>query len=220
MQIQDALSITGAVFASLGGGAIIVFCFSNWLGKIWANRLLEGDRLANSKELQNSMAENKQSPYDGNRKLERLLHHYERQIEEFYGPLFNAVHQIFVANHIQFKLLNASDDHGNKFLTADKAESIREYYQSAYFRNLHNQVREIIGTKLYLIDETAMPDSFYQYLQHSAQEHDQRALWAEYQVNTDFLKGQPWPSSFHKDIKQGFETAMKNYHECLDELKS
>ena len=65
-----------------------------------------------------------------------------------------------------------------------------------------------------------MPESFYLYLKHAAQERDQRTLWKQYQIDTSFLAGEPWPDRFYDDIRRGFETAMRNYERCLDGLKA
>ena len=64
-----------------------------------------------------------------------------------------------------------------------------------------------------------MPESFYEYLKHAAQERDQRTLWKQHHIDTAFLKGQPWPRHFYPDIKQGFEQAMKNYERCVEGLR-
>lgn len=220
MDIQTIFSISAAFLASLGGGVVIVFGASAWLGKVWANRLLESDKFGYAKELAAIKTQLENNQTDRVRKLESQLKHYERQMEEFYGPLFNAVHQIFIANHIQYDLLIASDENGSKRLSPEAIEQVRRYYHSLYFRDLHDQVRTIIGTKLYLIDGAKMPESFYQYLKHSAQEADQRTLWEEYRIDTSFLEGQPWPKRFYSDIKEGFESAMKRYQECLDGINA
>ena len=39
MSVEDVLSIAATILTSLGGGAFIVFTLSNWLGKVWADRL-------------------------------------------------------------------------------------------------------------------------------------------------------------------------------------
>ncbi|GHE21773.1 hypothetical protein [Halomonas urumqiensis] len=44
MTVLDILSIGASIIASLGGGAVIVFALSNWLGKLWAERLMESER--------------------------------------------------------------------------------------------------------------------------------------------------------------------------------
>jgi hypothetical protein len=97
---------------------------------------------------------------DRTRKIEKLLQHYERQVEEFYGPLWNMVRQIYVCNETRDKLVRQ--------LKADQRAAVQEYYQGTYFRPFHDEMREIIKTKLYLIDGPDMPDSFFQYLRHAS----------------------------------------------------
>ena len=41
MGLADFFGAAAAVLASIGGGAVIVLTFSSWLGKVWADRLLE-----------------------------------------------------------------------------------------------------------------------------------------------------------------------------------
>jgi hypothetical protein len=148
---------------------------------------------------------------DRTRKIEKLLHHYERQVEEFYGPLWNMVHQIYVCNETKDKLVRQ--------LTADQRAAVQEYYQGTYFRPFHDEMREIIKTKLYLVDGPDMPDSFFQYLRHASQERDQQELAKNYHIDTSSVRGVPWPQEFHEDIERGFRAAMKHYDECLDGLK-
>ncbi len=40
MNFSDLLEICGAILLSLGGGAVIVFALSKWLGGVWAARIL------------------------------------------------------------------------------------------------------------------------------------------------------------------------------------
>lgn len=41
MNLTFLLELTGAILVSLGGGAAIVFALSNFLGRVWAERLME-----------------------------------------------------------------------------------------------------------------------------------------------------------------------------------
>jgi len=220
MSVAEIFSIAGAVIASIGGGAAVVLALSSWLGKIWANRLMEADKARYAKELETIKAELTRISQDRTRKLESLKRHYERQIEEFYGPLFNMVHQVFVANHIQWELLSVRDSNGQTMINEDNAEKIRDYFHSTYFSPMHAEIRKILSSKLYLIEGSEMPKSFYLYLKHAAQEHDQRSLWRDYKIDTSFLRGEPWPNNFYEDIKSGFERAMKNYALCLEGMKA
>ncbi|HET8923780.1 MAG TPA: hypothetical protein VFN26_12395 [Candidatus Acidoferrum sp.] len=52
MTTGDVWGVAGAVLASLGGGSVIVAAFSNWLGKLWADRLMEKERAQHAKELE------------------------------------------------------------------------------------------------------------------------------------------------------------------------
>lgn len=50
MTIIELIEIIGAVFFALGGGAVIVFALSKWLGGVWAGRILENERAELARE--------------------------------------------------------------------------------------------------------------------------------------------------------------------------
>ncbi|MGF6287016.1 hypothetical protein [Pseudomonas silensiensis] len=43
MSWEEVLKLFGAAIFSLGGGGVVVFALSSWLGKIWAGRILAED---------------------------------------------------------------------------------------------------------------------------------------------------------------------------------
>lgn len=51
MDITGAFRVATAVIVALGGGGAIVLALSNYIGKIWADRLMERDRYEHAKEL-------------------------------------------------------------------------------------------------------------------------------------------------------------------------
>ncbi len=51
MTWSDIMGIVAASILSLGGGGAIVIGFSSWLGKIWANRLMEVERARHAQAL-------------------------------------------------------------------------------------------------------------------------------------------------------------------------
>ena len=200
--ILSSAATTATLVAALG-----------WLLRGWiTQRLTSAIKFEYDRKFGEFNAQLVQLREDRTRKLERLLRHYERQIEEFYGPLWNMVHQLYVCNHTKSQITPR--------LPEDQAAKVERYYQSTYFTPLHDEIRQIIKTKLYLIEGTEMPESFYQYLKHALQERDQRQLSEQHHVNTSFLRGAPWPDGFHDDIKNGFITAMRNYEQCLEGLKA
>jgi len=52
MKYDDIFNIAAAILASVGGSAIIIIGLSSWLAKVWANRILEKDKLKYSSELE------------------------------------------------------------------------------------------------------------------------------------------------------------------------
>lgn len=52
MSTTDIFLVSGAILASVGGAAAIIFGLSSWLGKVWANRILEQDKLRYTSELE------------------------------------------------------------------------------------------------------------------------------------------------------------------------
>jgi len=52
MELTAVLEVTGAILTALGGGAAIILGFSSWLGKLWANRLMEKEKAEHTRELE------------------------------------------------------------------------------------------------------------------------------------------------------------------------
>jgi len=50
MNFADLLSIAGSVFVALGGGAVLVFALAQWLGGIWAARIVEREKIIGVRE--------------------------------------------------------------------------------------------------------------------------------------------------------------------------
>lgn len=46
--MKEIFQITFAIIASIGSGGAIVFALSSWLGKIWAQRIINKDELTNN----------------------------------------------------------------------------------------------------------------------------------------------------------------------------
>lgn len=52
MNIDEVFKIAMAVIGSVGGSALILAAFSNWLGGVWAKRMLQNERAKHSEALE------------------------------------------------------------------------------------------------------------------------------------------------------------------------
>jgi hypothetical protein len=207
MDLQFFVTVLSSAAVSTALTALLLWLLKNLI----AERLKGAIKFEYDQKLTHLDADLKRLSEDRTRKLEGLLKHYERQIEEFYGPLWNLVHQLYVSNETKDRI--------ERRLSAEQRAIVDRYYHETHFRPIHEEIRQIIKTRLYLVDGAAMPDSFYAYLRHALQERDQRELAEQQHIDTSFLKGVPWPEGFHNEIKRGFDTAMKNHDQCLDGIK-
>lgn len=52
MNWDDVFKLAAAILTSVGGASLLIVGLSSWLGKVWANRILEKDRLKYNSELE------------------------------------------------------------------------------------------------------------------------------------------------------------------------
>ena len=57
MNIKEVFMVAGAILGSVGGASVIIIGLSSWLGKVWANRILEKDKLNYTSELEKIKAQ-------------------------------------------------------------------------------------------------------------------------------------------------------------------
>jgi hypothetical protein len=141
---------------------------------------------------------------DRQRATERQMKYCERQIEEFYGPLFSLMHEIFAAEEVQENFIKAK---------SDEETTIRSHFQEDYFLPLHAEMIQILKTKLYLVEGANVPPSFEEYLKHACGDRGRAVLkiWPG--------ESFPWPTDFEEDVKGGLKTVMKKYDDLIRVLE-
>ena len=48
----EVFKLVGAIIGSIGGAGFVILALSNWLGKVWANRLMQSEKAEHDKELE------------------------------------------------------------------------------------------------------------------------------------------------------------------------
>jgi len=84
---EEIWEISLAVLSSLGGGALILFAFSTWLGKVWASRILEKDRLKYQNEMELIKSDITKKIHEHNVAVSRIDSHRAETIQKLYAQL-------------------------------------------------------------------------------------------------------------------------------------
>ena len=142
---------------------------------------------------------------DRQKATERELKYCERQIEEFYGPLFNLMEQIFAAEEVQQNFINAANH---------QAGQIRKYFQDNYFLPFHNEMIQILKAKLHLVEGADVPPSFQEYLKHACDDRAREVLGIYPQPSFQ------WPPAFENHLTVGLKTAMRKYDDLIRRLET
>jgi len=85
MNAYDVLKIVSAALASLGGGGLIVMAMFGWLGRVWADRLMEKERNEHARILEQDRSKYAQE-------LERERAKYAQELEGLKSG-FEATHR-------------------------------------------------------------------------------------------------------------------------------
>lgn len=70
----DILTSVAAILASVGGAGAIILGFSNWLGKIWADRFMQSERQRHAEALELLRSE-------ASKEIERLRHSHQSDMD-------------------------------------------------------------------------------------------------------------------------------------------
>lgn len=103
MNTDEIWKIAGAIIASLGGGALLIAAFSSWLGKVWANRILESDRAKYQTEIEILKSDLNKKIHEHNVAVSRIDAQRAEAIQKLYVLLiewFEAALQIRAPNKL------------------------------------------------------------------------------------------------------------------------
>jgi hypothetical protein len=91
MSVSDIFITAGAILGSIGVGGVTVAALSGWLGKIWANRLMEQDRAKYAADLEALKSRFEQSHRRLQAELDKTIfgHQLKTQTE------FNALRELW-----------------------------------------------------------------------------------------------------------------------------
>lgn len=81
MTLTTVIEVAAAILVSLGGAGAIIIWAASWLGKVWANRILESDRRKYGEELERVRSELETSRRLLQAELDKAIHVHRVQFE-------------------------------------------------------------------------------------------------------------------------------------------
>ena len=138
MDFQSAINLFGAVVVSLGGSSALVFGLSSFIGKIWANKLMEKDKSKYTQEIEKLKNELQTNI--------TKMEHFHQISEQTYQALFNA--KIDTYNKLLYEKIEYY-----KIINEDEAFEIMDYPPEVYY-DFFKKIRKIIDeNRLYISNE-------------------------------------------------------------------
>jgi hypothetical protein len=135
----------------------------------------------------------------------------QRQLEELYSPLVALIQRSQEIYNIAVSKLPSLS--GRPPATNDEAEVWRWFIEN-YFLPINKQIGELIRSKIHLLENGVLPESFAQFVRHETQYECLHRLWKERQVTSDEIVGVGWPKTIHNDVETAL-LRLRRYHESL-----
>lgn len=161
------------------------------LGAFVLNRLLERYKVQQAREKEIEMLQ-----------VAAARQYLQRQVEELYSPLFGLIQRAQQIYNIAKAKVPSLD--GSSVATRQEAE-IWRWFVETYFLPINQQIGELIRSKIYLLENGELPESFVRFLEHETQFECLHRLWQDKQVTSDSIKGAGWP----KDIQHGVQETLQ-----------
>ncbi len=206
MDFESAINLFGAVVVSLGGSSLIVFGLSSWLGKIWANRLMEKDKSKFIQEIETLKNE-------FHTKITKM-EHFHKISEKTYQDLF--VHKIDTYN----KLLYEKTEY-YKITYEDESFEMMDYPPEVYY-NFFTKIRKIIDdNRLYISNELSEK---YDVLYYKIAPYIKKLGFDEFHADANNVHPQDYQESTYHDMvsktSNELDSILKQVDIDVKQLKS
>jgi hypothetical protein len=148
---------------------------------------------------------------DRTKRLQLQIEHSSIQSKEFYAPLVALTQQLDSTVTVLEAVTNGKVD--------AEYDDLAGLMHVRFFLPLHEQINEILKTKVHLLEGSVMPASFAKYFEHFTTE---KAFWSLKNDGKDVsqIKIPPFPSQFYEDVRVGYAVVLKQYDDALKELRA
>jgi hypothetical protein len=140
------------------------------------------------------------------------LRELDLDIHDFYGPLHSVTQQIFRTWEVRKKLL------ASKKLDEQKRGIVNQFFSDEYFWPLHLEMQKIIRSRYHLAERFGFDTHLKEYLHHSIQTTAQTGLFRKKGIETEDIKGTPWPEGFRQLVQQLLNKAINERKELVSQI--
>lgn len=143
------------------------------------------------------------------------LSQIEAQIKEIYSPLYGLIQRSAAIYKLAKRRLPSLTSH----ISNDIEGPIWTYFVETYFLPLNAQMAELIHSKIHLVEEDELPESWRLFLEHQTNFELLHKLWQEKGVKSDQVQGTGWPDRFDEDVRRSLNRLRKEYNDFALQLK-
>ncbi|MGF1732147.1 hypothetical protein [Photobacterium kasasachensis] len=140
MSLQELFSVSAVIVSSVGSAGAIIFGLSSWLGKVWANRLMETEKFKHQQELvtitediknkNNVELEKLKAKIEANSHVEKLNktheHEQRKKIKEVISK--NKINIIDSAEALNHRMWNFNENYSEGWHVKNNKEIDSQYY--------------------------------------------------------------------------------------------
>jgi hypothetical protein len=127
--------------------------------------------------------------------------HLERQIEQLYGPLLGLIQHSRMVFAVALDKLPNKNGRIDFSSFSDRDAEIWRYFVERYFIPGNTQIRELIRSKMHLLEGGNLPESFASFFEHEVQLEALHKLWKEKGVDSSDIHGPGWPVDFESQTQ-------------------
>ncbi|MDD4296364.1 MAG: hypothetical protein PHC69_05330 [Ruminiclostridium sp.] len=138
----EIFKVAGAIIASIGGAGAVLFGLSSWLGKVWANRILEKEKRVHTEQLEKYKSElSKQIEFARSENEKRVFISRVQFEKEFqiYLEIWEALFDLYLTTYNLFPVIDHIPSDEEKKL--EEMKKRYEEYCTTYntFSRIHNK---------------------------------------------------------------------------------
>ena len=137
------------------------------------------------------------------------------QIKELYSPLYGLIQRSSEIHEVAKQKLPYSTSGTHN----DEEAPIWRYFVETYFLPVNAQMAELIQSKIHLVEEDELPESWKLFLEHQMQFQVLHSLWKDQHTRSDEIVDKGWPHQFEADVKRSLSLLRTEYNMFARRIK-